>query len=101
MKQQLKVKKSKIHGRGLFARKPLAPGTVLGKCLTQPNNNDSPNDYTLWLDEGHSVDVLCKLRYINHSKKPNVAYYDDLTVVALKPIAPGEELLHDYGDDWD
>ena len=26
---------------------------------------------------------------------------DDLTVVALKKIKAGEELLHDYGDEWE
>ncbi len=101
MKRYLTVKKSSIHGRGLFARKPLARGTVLGKCRTRPHHGDAPNAHTLWLDDMHAVDVLCKLRYINHSKKPNVVYYDDLTVVALKHIEPGEELVHDYGDAWD
>jgi SET domain-containing protein len=101
LKRYLKVKKSSIHGCGLFARKSLARGTVLGKCRTRPNHGDTPNAHTLWLDDEHAVDVLCKFRYINHSKKPNVVYYDDLTVVALKPIAPGEELVHDYGDAWD
>jgi SET domain-containing protein len=29
-----------------------------------------------------------------------VAYYDDLSVVALRNIEPGEELTHHYGEDW-
>ncbi len=101
MKRYLEIKKSKIHGRGLFARRPLERGAVLGKCRTSPNRNATPTAYTLWLNEEHCVDVLCKFRYINHSKRPNVVYYDDLTVVALKPIKPGDELVHDYGDAWD
>nr|WP_256489393.1 SET domain-containing protein [Pleionea sp. CnH1-48] len=55
--------------------------------------------YTLWLDSG-KVDVTCDLKYINHSKKPNVAYYEDLSVVALKNIRVDDELLHDYGEEW-
>lgn len=101
MKRHLKVKKSKIHGRGLFARRSIPRGTVLGKCRTGRHKSKSPTPHTLWLDEKNTVEVLCKFRYINHSKTPNVAYYDDLTVVALKPIEPGDELAHDYGDAWE
>jgi hypothetical protein len=46
------------------------------------------------------VDLLCRLRFINHSKKPNVAYLDNLSVVALRKIRPGDELTHNYGDEW-
>ena len=56
----------------------------------------------LWLDdEGEErYRVLCDLRFINHNKRANVAYYDDLTVVALKNIKAGDELFHDYGEEW-
>lgn len=99
MKRYLKVKKSAIHGRGLFARRSIARGTVLGKCRTRPSRTHT--SHTLWLDDQNTVEVLCKFRYINHSKEPNVAYYEDLSVVALQPIKPGDELSHDYGDAWD
>ena len=87
-------------GRGLFARAPISRDTVLGVLKTQAAKGDGP--HVLWLDdEGKErYRVLCDLRFINHAKKPNVAYYDDLTVVALKNIKAGQELLHDYGDDW-
>ena len=45
--------------------------------------------------------MQCDFKYINHSRTPNVAYYDDLTVVALKAIKAGEELLHDYGEEFE
>jgi hypothetical protein len=102
LKKHLKVKKSKIHGLGLFANKTLGKGSVLGKCKVKPRHKKADSLYTLWLDnEKKAVDVRCKLKYINHSKYPNVAYFDNLTVVVLKKIYPGEELVHDYGDDWD
>ena len=102
LKNSLKVKKSAIHGFGLFAKKKISKGKVLGKCKVKPRRKKSDSLYTLWLhDEQQRVDVRCKLKYINHSKSPNVAYYDDLTVVALKNIRPGEELAHDYGEGWD
>ncbi len=88
------VKKSKIHGKGLFSTEKISKGTVLGKCKTRKTKKT--NMYTLWSDD-KPRDVTCDFKYINHSKKPNVAYYDDYTVVALKKIKPGEELTHDYG----
>jgi len=32
----------------------------------------------------------------DHSDSPNAVYYDTLEVCALKDIAPGEEITHDY-----
>ena len=94
------VRPSPIHGRGLFATRPIAAGSVLGRCRVIPARSRSI--YELWLgDEVGSVEVLCRFRYINHSRDANVVYYDDLTVVALRDIRAGEELLHGYGDDWD
>lgn len=90
----IKVKTSKIHGKGLFSSKKIRKDTVIGKCKTKKTRKE--NMYTLWIGD-KPRDVTCDLRYINHSSKPNVAYYDDLEVVALRDIKKGEELLHDYG----
>jgi SET domain-containing protein len=98
MKKQLVVKKSSIQGKGLFTKVDLKKGTLLGWCKTRPVTEPSP--HTLWLDDGRLVDVTCKLKYINHDKRPNVAYYDDLSVVTLRAVRAGEELTHDYGDEW-
>ncbi len=88
-----KVKKSPIHGRGLFSTKKIKADTLLGYCKTKPTKKDGA--YTLWTEDG-PVKVVCDLRFINHSDKPNVAYYDDLSVMTLRDIAPGEELTHNY-----
>ena len=97
IKRSLRSGKSRIHGTGLFATERIAAGAVLGELRTRPAQRDGP--YVLTTDDG-AFRVLCKLRYINHSKRPNVAYCDDLTVIALRNIKAGEELTHDYGDDW-
>jgi SET domain-containing protein len=94
---KLTIANSHIHGRGLFAATAIRKGATLGICAT--SKTQDPGEHTLWLDEG-PVDVTCDLRFINHSKSPNVAYYDDLSVVALRHIRRGEELTHDYGSDW-
>ncbi len=99
MKKKLIVKTSVIHGKGLFASNAIKKGAHLGLCKVE--KTIEPGDYTLWLNEKKTVDVTCKFKYINHNKKPNVVYYDDLTVVALRDIKPGDELTHYYGKEWD
>lgn len=91
------VKKSRIHGKGLFAARNIRAGEVLGSIKYNPVNEDGP--YVLWLGE-QGIRVECDLKFINHSKRPNACYCDDLDVVALKNIKKDEEITHDYGDDW-
>lgn len=91
------VRESPLHGRGLFARAFIPADTVLGHLVTEPaGDHELDGPYVLWVDGERPVKVTCDLRYINHSETPNAAYYDDLTVVSLRDIRPGEELLHDY-----
>jgi SET domain-containing protein len=99
IKRSLRVKDSETHGKGLYATTPIKKGTLLGFC--QAKRTTSPGEHTLWIDAETPWDIVCRLRYINHSRnKANVSYYDDLSVVALRNIRPGEELLHDYGAEW-
>ncbi len=98
VKATLRIHDSRLHGRGLFSSQQIRKGTVLGICTTR--QTETPSHYTLWTSTG-PLDVVCRLRFINHSTTPNVIYYeDDLSVVALRNIKAGEELTHDYGDDW-
>ena len=97
VKRSLKAGESRIHGTGLFATTDIEAGTILGDLRTKRVTRGGP--YVLTTDAGQ-FSVLCKLRYINHAKQANTAYCDDLTVIALKNIKPGDELTHDYGDDW-
>jgi hypothetical protein len=93
------VARSPIHGRGLFAGKHIAAGTVLGKINGIPSQRDG--SYVLWLSASEAIEVTCDLKYINHSDEPNACYYDDLSVVALHDIQAHEEITHDYAsNDW-
>jgi len=96
-KNKFYVKDSGIHGKGLFAKKGIKSGEVIGSIKFKPTDKDGP--YVLWLD-GQGVLVESDLKYINHSGKPNACYCDDLEVIALKKINKDEEITHDYGDDW-
>jgi len=94
------VRASAIHGLGLFAVRFIAEGEMLGECEVRPAVEDGP--HVLWIeDDAVPVRVVNDLKYINHdAANPSACYYDDLTVVALRDIRPGEEITHDYGGDW-
>lgn len=98
MTMKVLVRESGIHGKGLFAKKKIRRGEVIGAIKANPTNKDGP--YVLWVSEGEQHHVKGPLKYINHSNQPNAAYYDDLTVVALADIAAGEEITHHYGEEW-
>jgi SET domain-containing protein len=96
----VKAKESQVHGMGLFAKTDIKKDTVIGTLKGVSVTEDGP--HVLWMNDGKDkFKVENELRFINHHKKPNVAYYDDYTVVALKTIKAETELLHDYGDDWE
>lgn len=100
LKDLVEVRDSDIHGKGLFAKIAIKKDTVVGVLEGKVVKSDGP--HVLWMNDGKDLfQVQNDLKYINHHKTPNVAYYDDYTVVALKNIKAGSELLHDYGDDWD
>jgi len=92
------VKQSPIHGKGLFASTDINEGETIGHLKYTPTKKDGP--YVLWVNESLSVEVQCDLKYINHNAQPNACYYEDLNVVAITDIKKGEEITHDYGDDW-
>ena len=91
------VADSPIHGKGLFARKYIGAGVIIGRIDGVPTSTDG--EHVLWVDNENGFYVRCDLRYINHSDEPNAVYYDTLEVWALTDIAPGEEITHNYMDD--
>jgi len=92
------VKPSGIHGHGLFASEIIKKGAVIGHLEGEHTQEDGP--HVLWIDDERGLRVTNDLRFINHSAQPNAVYFDDLTVVALKTIQPGQEITHNYlGDD--
>ena len=94
------VRESPLHGRGLFATQYIPQDTVIGWLITEPAPDDElDGPYVLWIDGVTPKRVTCDLRFINHSSEPNAAYYDDLSVMALCDIKPGDEILHDYMGD--
>jgi len=95
------VSNSLIHGKGLFALAFIKKGTCLGTLETQkPQEHELDGPYIIWSDDmSECAEVICDLKFINHSTEPNVAYYDDNTVCALNDINPHTELTHNYEAD--
>lgn len=96
-----KVKRSTIHGRGVFATESIHKGTCIGKYSGPKTHSDG--SYVLWVPRcgGSLVGIkgTNSLRFVNHSRKPNAAFFD-VELIALRNITPGEEITFDYGLDW-
>ena len=93
------IKSSPQHGKGVFAALPINKGEEVlaftGPLLTRAELNE--RDYHLQIDEdlylgpsGEADD------YANHSCAPNTGFNDGLSLVALRDIAPHEEITWDY-----
>ncbi len=114
--RRIQVRKSGVHGKGVFALKPLAAGeTILeytGEIISwpealrrHPHDPKQPN-HTFYFsldDGGHVIDAKVggnASRWINHACEPNCEadeHEGRVFIKALQDIAPGEELFYDYG----
>lgn len=99
---------SKIHIRpgtidlGVFASVPLQEQEVIffvtGKVLTFKEVMALPGggDRTIQIGPNLYVNPGYPAEFINHSCEPNAGIRDDLAIIALQPIAVGEEIRFDY-----
>ncbi len=102
----IRVVRSPIHGYGVIALRDFAEGEAIaevdGVAWREGENVD--DRYSLRIEDGVYFDMVDQTRFINHSCDPNtwvdVGVSDDgeawATVIALRPIAAGEELSYDY-----
>jgi hypothetical protein len=61
--------------------------------------------YALQIGPGEYMDLTAPGRFANHSCDPNTGILNDRVLIALRPIAAGEEIRFDYstamsGDHW-
>jgi uncharacterized protein len=110
----LSLRRSRIHGRGVFARVPIPAGTRIieyrGERITNdeadaryPDEPDREHHTFLFsIDDEVVVDAAFKgnmARWINHSCDPNcdaVIEAGRIWIESIRDIAPGEELRYDY-----
>jgi uncharacterized protein len=114
LRQLVSVRRSPIHGRGVYARVDIPEGARIveyrGERITTaeaearyPDDASQPyHTFLFALDDDWMVDASNggnTARWINHSCDPNCEVVVDdgrLWVEALRDIAAGEELAYDY-----
>lgn len=114
------VKKSKIHGKGVFAVKNIKKGTkiieYLGEKISKEEgsmraqlsfkqskkNKDKGATYIFELNKKYDIDGNVprnKARFINHSCSPNCKIEiikDHIWIISKRDIKKGEELNYNY-----
>ncbi len=99
VKKLVEVRESGIHGKGVFAKAHIQEGEYIGFYSGKPAKRNGT--YVLWVsdEEGNEFGVngTSKLKYLNHSHKPN-AGFDMQELYAERDIYPGEEITFHYGD---
>lgn len=106
----LRVTRSGIHGYGVVATRPFAAGEIVsyGDGFAYPAEDDVDDTYALLLDSPRGDvlwDLVDQTRWFNHSCEPNTevtSQWDEargdhvVWWVAVRDIAPGEEITYDY-----
>jgi uncharacterized protein len=111
------IRKSGIHGCGTYTAVAIKEGahiveytgTRLSKEQADDLYNERPDTYLFCIGEGdYVVDGDGVAAFINHCCDPNCEtdeFDEHIWIIALRDIAPGEELTYDYnlydGDDDD
>ena len=112
--ERLEIRSDPAKGRGIFAREPIAPGTLIeaAPVIVVPAAQCPLLDRTILHDyyfhwdgdpdgEGRGAVALGLVALCNHSRRPNARVrrnfaQDTLDLVALLPIAAGDEVTIDY-----
>lgn len=97
----LDVKRSRIHGRGLFSVGRIEGGALIGGYAGEPTERNGA--YVLWVESetGDYVGINGRneLRYLNHCSVPN-AVFEGIHLYAATSIDKDEEITFDYGEEW-
>ena len=93
-------------GRGVFARRRLSVGLVVGEIRGQVlDGHPEDAQYCMELGSGRILEPISPFRFLNHSCDPNceLFYWEDdprqedrLWLQTIRPIDAGEQLLIDY-----
>jgi uncharacterized protein len=110
----IEVRRSRVHGRGVFALRRIRKGTriieYLGDRVSHPEadrryaskRSDDGHTFLFIVDRGVVIDAGHHgndARFINHGCDPNCeSEIDDrrIFIEAIRTIQPGEELTYDY-----
>lgn len=113
--RRIQVRRSGVHGKGVFALQPLVKGEVVieykGEVIDwpealrrHPHDPSDPNHtFYFHIDEHNVIDAKVggnAARWINHACDPNCEADEvdgRIFIKARRAIKPGEELFYDYG----
>ena len=113
--RRIQVRRSGVHGKGVFALQPIAEGETLieyvGEVISwkeaqrrHPHDPSDPNHtFYFHVDDKRVIDAAVggnSARWINHSCDPNCEADEQdgrIFIKALRNIPAGEELSYDYG----
>lgn len=103
-RKNLIIKKSSIHGYGVFAAEKISPGEIIEECYAIPLGQAGLIHFRF---SGGNSDVI-PLGYgaiFNHANIPNAIYNYDLEhqiliFKAREEIKPGDEIFIHYGNEW-
>ncbi len=93
LKDKVKIKKSKIHGKGCFSKIHFVPGQFIGTFEGYTPLRVSKFVLFSYRSCRRGTN---ELRFINDSTNPN-AGFDGYRLEAIKRIPPGGEITIDYG----
>jgi SET domain-containing protein len=114
-KRRVQVRRSGVHGKGVFALRPIRAGeTVIeyvGERITwkealrrHPHDPAQPNHtFYFHIDDEHVIDANVggnAARWINHACDTNCEADEvdgRIFIKAVRDVHPGEELFYDYG----
>ena len=100
------------RGRGVVAARPFAAGELLERApvIVVPRRDVAPlrgtllDDYWFWWDDDHVACALGWASLYNHASPANASFAADaasrtLAIVAVAPIAAGQEVTLNYHGD--
>jgi SET domain-containing protein len=103
------VKESLIHGRGLFAKEPIAKGEIVcikgghifnRETLRAMQKTLGPAEIQisedLFIGPLSEAEREGSMIFSNHSCDPNIGVQGQIVFVAMRDIQAGEELTHDW-----
>ncbi len=116
--RRIQVRRSGVHGKGVFALQPIArgeriieyTGEIIGwpEALRRHPHDPADPNHTFYFSLGDGSRVIdAKVggnaaRWINHACEPNCQADESeederVFIKALRNLKPGEELFYDYG----
>jgi len=114
--RRIQVRRSGVHGRGVFAVQPIEAGQTLieyrGEVISWPealrrhphDPKDPHHTFYFHIDDDRVIDAKVggnAARWINHACDPNCEADETeggrVFIKALRDLQPGEELFYDYG----